>query len=316
MIRNSLDPQDRTAAYAATARRARAIGPRVWRDPLASLDAWRQAGEAAQDVIASDVARCLGSRWRLEGMREWSCPCVIRGVKGIRIPETTLSHRLALFVHVATGAEFSLVPGEMIEEDDPIEVFVGPPESWPPAGSRNRRKVIRRLPPLLVARWPVTVGQAEAGVWSGRAVSRDTDIPMAEVSHNQVSEWCKRQGLRLPSTAEWQRAAGGGSPTRFPWGNEMDDGHCWYARNSWIGGGENHPHPPSEHDKVRAHNAFGLVDTVGNVWEWLEDGGIVGGSYNSRVHLFESGLFADVHNANDVRDIGFRPVADVPDWRE
>jgi formylglycine-generating enzyme required for sulfatase activity len=76
---------------------------------------------------------------------------------------------------------------------------------------------------------------------------------------NQVS------GLkfRLLSEAEWEYAARGGSTTDYPWGDEFNASHA--NGNTKVETGktiEVGHYPP---------NAFGLYDTIGNVWEWMQD---------------------------------------------
>ncbi len=94
--------------------------------------------------------------------------------------------------------------------------------------------------------------------------------PVEQVSWDDAQQFIKRlnqQGgsqYRLPSEAEWEYAARAGTTTAYSCG---DDESClgsiaWYEGNS----GER-THPVGE----KQPNKWGLYDTTGNVWEWVQD---------------------------------------------
>jgi formylglycine-generating enzyme required for sulfatase activity len=84
--------------------------------------------------------------------------------------------------------------------------------------------------------------------------------PINCVTWTQARDYCAAQGQRLPTEAEWEFAARGGSEYfEYSWGNEAPDGRtCWKRAHSCA-------------VKSYAAGAFGLFDMTGNVWEWVED---------------------------------------------
>jgi len=91
-----------------------------------------------------------------------------------------------------------------------------------------------------------------------------TECPVESVTWYEAKAFCEAIGARLPSEAEWEYAARGGTTTRYYCGDDAEclDGIAWYTGNS---GSETHS------VKGKDANAFGLYDMLGNVWELVED---------------------------------------------
>lgn len=143
-----------------------------------------------------------------------------------------------------------------------------------------------------VYQWAVTNGYAFESTGS----SAGSNYPVYDVTWSDLIKWCnarsERDGLipcyhtnsicrqgdcgditiydvdwnasgyRLPTEAEWERAARGGpSVNRYPWGNQIDSTKANYE------GLESGPLPVGSY----APNGYGLYDMAGNVWEWCWD---------------------------------------------
>lgn len=108
--------------------------------------------------------------------------------------------------------------------------------------------------------------------------------PVVHVSEHDARAYAAWVGWRLPTEAEWERAARGGTTTTFPWGDELEPGGEHRANvfqgefpgtdlalDGWAGTSPVGSYPP---------NGIGLHDVIGNVWEWTaSDHVLKGGSY-------------------------------------
>jgi formylglycine-generating enzyme required for sulfatase activity len=143
-----------------------------------------------------------------------------------------------------------------------------------------------------IGKYEVTVGEYQKCVTNGACnnsgntqYSTNTDYsycnlgvtgkdyhPMQCVSWYGAKAYCEYIGQRLPTEAEWEKAARGTDGRKYPWGNEQVS--CDYAvmndpnaGGDGCGNGGTMPVGSKEAGK----SLYGTYDMMGNVWEWVND---------------------------------------------
>ncbi len=195
----------------------------------------------------------------------------------------------ALVLLAGSGAEAQQRPGEAFRDCPECPEMVVVPSGiftmGSPPGEAARdvdegpQRPVTIAKPFAIGKFEITFAEWDACVAAGGCTYEPDDRgwgrgkrPVMDIAWQDTRQylvWLSRKtgkAYRLPSEAEWEYAARGGTSTAYPWGDEIGTGraNCDGCGSQW----DQRQTAPSGSFKA---NAFGLHDMHGNVWEWTDD---------------------------------------------
>jgi formylglycine-generating enzyme required for sulfatase activity/TolB-like protein len=177
-----------------------------------------------------------------------------------------ISNAPTMTITEAAAPDASRIPPEMVfipAGDFTMGSTTGEPETRPSHAVH--------LGPYLIDRHEITIEQYRQCAAAGSCSDEDDqDLPVmpgrpvVNVSWHQAYDYCRWLNKRLPSEAEWEKAARANENHLFPWGNDIDCSRSVFAACSLT-------RPEAPGSRPTGASPYGVQDMAGNVAEWVLD---------------------------------------------
>jgi formylglycine-generating enzyme required for sulfatase activity len=253
-------------ALSITKEALREYGTLAVRARLAGIDVWfddRKLGttEAGTALVVSNVP--IGTytvTGRKAGHKEWTREVVVAA-----------NQRAEVVIDLE-----ALGPAKVVKGDDGAEMVLIPAGEFTMGGTDDEdEKPVRRVhldafyidkfetTNALYERFMRATGRSAPEYWTSGSFNGASQ-PVVGVTWQDAEAYCAWAGKRLPTEAEWEKAARGTAGAKYPWGEQWDATRA-NSNESKLGRTAPVGSYPS------GVSPYGVHDMAGNVWEWVAD---------------------------------------------
>ena len=207
--------------------------------------------------------------------KQWQdAKALLEQIKGIDPNYRETAQRLELVAK-------QIIPRKMTNPKDGKEMLLIPADEFRMGdGAVNAPEHKIYLDGFYISRFPVTnaeykkfvdaTNHAAPGHWSnGKIPQGKENHPVVDVTWSDAVDYCKWAEVRLPTEAEWEKAASWDEAKRekrvYPWGKDFDASKC-NTKESGIG-----DTTPVGKYSPQGDSPYEIADMAGNVWEWCAD---------------------------------------------
>jgi formylglycine-generating enzyme required for sulfatase activity len=155
------------------------------------------------------------------------------------------------------AGDFTMGSNEQLNEKPPHHVFLD-----------DFYMDVNEMTTEQYARFLDATKRPEPSYWKSVNLSHHSDRPVVGITWEDAQAYCAWAGKRLPTEAEWEKAARGTDRRMYPWGEkEPSFQEANFGKAMWNGYETLSPVGAMPHGQ----SPYGINDLAGNVWEWVAD---------------------------------------------